>query len=282
MAFSRFKEKISQKLGDEIIGEMEKPIEIEKPKKKIKLKNAKEKPIKKKEVIEEPISKHPQVETKPETKPKTSSLEEKLSRLGVDTGVSKTATKSADNVLNLFGIQKEYMSEDLLDIDYVKNVQFDITAPTGLDPHQVSKFCGELENAVSEYIRIVKQRDEDISKLSAEISRLERIMQEEKERSHLSQFITNNTNRTNQLEATILDLRAMNEDLKRENERLAREVANRSIMASDKKEEPVAEELPKIRISKPVEPMPAIDELPVLDYEEESNSFDNLFDSLNS
>lgn len=276
MAFSKFKEKISRKLGDEVLGEMEKPIQVEQPeepKKKIKLKSIK------KEKVSKPIVKETEPIVEPEPKPKTSSLEDKLSRLGIETESSEPTTKSVDNVLSLFGIQKEYMTDDLLDIEYVKNIQFDMTAPTGLDPIQVSRFCGELENAVSEYVRIVKQRDEDVSKLSSEISRLEKVMQEEKERSHLSQFITDNANKTNQLEATIVDLRAMNENLKKENERLQKEVKSKA-MAGTKKE--VKEELPKIRISKPVEAMPNINELPVLEEEEETNSFDSLFDSLNN
>lgn len=276
MAFSKFKEKISRKLGDEVLGEMEKPIQVEQPKepkKKIKLKSIK------KEKVSKPIVKETEPIVEPEPKPKASSLEDKLSRLGIETESSEPTTKSVDNVLSLFGIQKEYMTDDLLDIEYVKNIQFDMTAPTGLDPTQVSRFCGELENAVSEYVRIVKQRDEDVSKLSSEISRLEKVMQEEKERSHLSQFITDNANKTNQLEATIVDLRAMNENLKKENERLQKEVKNKA-MTGTKKE--VKEELPKIRISKPIEAMPNINELPVLEEEKETNSFDSLFDSLNN
>lgn len=278
MAFSKFKEKISRKLGDEVLGEMEKPIQVEQPeepKKKIKLKSIKKEKVSKPIVTEtEPI-----VEPEHKPKPKASSLEDKLSRLGIETESSEPTTRSVDNVLSLFGIQKEYMTDDLLDIEYVKNIQFDITAPTGLDPIQVSRFCGELENAVSEYVRIVKQRDEDVSKLSSEISRLEKVMQEEKERSHLSQFITDNANKTNQLEATIVDLRAMNENLKKENERLQKEVKNKAMTGTKKG---VKEELPKIRISKPVEAMPNINELPVLEKEEETNSFDSLFDSLNN
>lgn len=280
MAFNKFKEKISKKLGDEILGEMEKPIQVEQPeepKKKIKLKGTKKEKVSKPIVTEtEPIV---EPEPKPKASPRASSLEDKLSRLGIETESSEPTTKSVDNVLSLFGIQKEYMTDDLLDIEYVKNIQFDMTAPTGLDPIQVSRFCGELENAVSEYVRIVKQRDEDVSKLSSEISRLEKVMQEEKERSHLSQFITDNANKTNQLEATIVDLRAMNENLKKENERLQKEVKNKA-MAGTKKG--AKEELPKIRISKPVEAMPDISELPVLEKEEETNSFDSLFDSLNN
>lgn len=275
MVFSNFKEKISRKLGDEVLGEMEKPIQVEqseKPNKKIKLKNTK------KEKISKPIVTETESIVE-KFKPKASSLEDKLSRLGIETESSEPTTKSVDNVLSLFGIQKEYMTDDLLDIEYVKNIQFDMTAPTGLDPIQVSRFCGELENAVSEYVRIVKQRDKDVSKLSSEISRLEKVMQEEKERSHLSQFITDNANKTNQLEATIVDLRAMNENLKKENERLQKEVKNKA-MTGAKKE--AKEELPKIRISKPVEAMPDINELPVLEEEEETNSFDSLFDSLNN
>lgn len=265
MVFSRFKEKISRKLGDEVLGEMEKPIQIEQskePKKRITLKSTKPKET-------EPVMAS-------EPKSRTGSLEDKLNKLGIGTESSKSTTKSIDSVLNLFGIQKEYMTDDLLDVEYVKNIQFDMTAPTGLDPLQVSKFCNELEIAISEYVRIVEQRDKDVSKLSSEISRLEKVMQEEKERSHLSQFITDNTNKTNQLEATIVDLRAMNDSLRKENERLQNEIKNKTVTTAKK------EELPEVRISKPVKPVLDINELPVLGKEKETNSFDDLFNSLNN
>lgn len=189
------KDSIENSLGNETIGEKE--VENKKNKeKKVKKRIIEEKVIqkeKKKKVIKEEI------------------IEEDI----IDLLPKKTLdNKKVHPVLDLLGIDPEPNLVGLMDSKELEDIEFNITAPTGLDANQVEKVFDKVLNTLIKYENIVKKRQEDFVALVNEIKNLEQKIIEKQTENQLASFITEKTNNEEKLKEELLELKIENNELK--------------------------------------------------------------------
>lgn len=243
---SNLTNKISDKLGNEVIAELEdESIPTEQPKKyKIpddepKEKNTKltdslkgvlakkEKPPREKKVRDpkQKKVKEPKPKKVKEPREKKESFFQKNTNdeSGGFMSNKKSNTKMSSNAsgaLQVLKIKPESNLRGLITPREIGDVEFELIAPTGLNPRQVSGFCNKVERDVYKYIKIIEERDKDVMKLAEENSRLQDELQETKQNSELTQFINSTADETNKLQETIVELRLENRNLQEKVKRL--------------------------------------------------------------
>lgn len=133
---------------------------------------------------------------------------------------SENLSFNADAVLKSLRIKETIDISELVTEDFVRDIVFDVVYPKGIDPSQMNKFCNLMEKDIQTYRELIKQRDEDIKKLAEENSRIQTRMQEERQRTELANFVSEQRSQEEQLRDVVVELRMENEELKREIKKL--------------------------------------------------------------
>lgn len=220
MAKFSIKDKITDTLGNEIIGsvkdkEVEEQVEKPAPQKKKKPKKAKPKKPSKPKKEKKPLIKKPEFDFKvPEFKrPEKDKSKKNFAMKQLEKQQEKRKEKDS-KLLDIYNIEKVSDLDGLVTDDDISNVEFDLIAPTGLDPKQVAKFLNSVSYSVSEYRNIIKNRDREIDILSKANSELEDQLEEEKQSSDFAQMINTRDNREAEMQEKVLNLQLENEELK--------------------------------------------------------------------
>lgn len=164
----KIQKKLDNTLGNEVLAvieeEKKEEIPIKEPQKKEKLASQifpikqKEKPVKSEETED--------------TKKNTNSLAQSLVRKNTEFKKKKTTTNNHP-VLEFLGIEIDINIKDLIQEKDIDEVEFTLTAPTGLDPLEVEKFLDKVRDSISGYKQILKQKEIDFQKLLNEFVELE-------------------------------------------------------------------------------------------------------------
>ena len=164
-------------LASETLGEVDK-----KKKKKISKESAKKEPIKKpkeskkkkatEEVAPKPIKKA--IKEEPLVKPEEQGF---------------TYANKAEGLLKLIGVELEPQIGNLITPNDVENVEFSVTAPTGLNAEEVEQFCDSVQRDISVYLNIIEGRQIDFLKLLEHCGELEKKLVEQREESQLASYI---------------------------------------------------------------------------------------------
>lgn len=201
-SFNNLKNKLNEKFGNELIGEVEgeedvidmdfdeEPKKTSKPKKEKVVKERKQKPIK------EPKERKP------------------LFGGSKKTIKNKKKEDSGNMTLSALNIDLYADTDNLLSASDVNGVVFELQSPTGLNPRQVSKFCDEVAANIKKYSDLVESRNRDVKRLADELERLQVLIQEEQQKSQLTSFIAEQQDETTKLKNEVIDLKLENKELK--------------------------------------------------------------------
>lgn len=189
-------------LASETLGEVDK-----KKKKKISKESAKKEPIKKpkeskkkkatEEVTPKPIKKV--VKEEPLVKPEEQGF---------------TYANKAEGLLKLIGVKLEPQIGNLITPNDVENVEFSVTAPTGLNAEEVEQFCDSVQRDISVYLNIIESRQIDFLKLLEHCGELEKKLVEQREESQLASYIVQGSSDEDKLRDKIANLQIENMELK--------------------------------------------------------------------
>lgn len=189
-------------LASETLGEVDK-----KKKKKISKESAKKEPIKKpkeskkkkatEEVAPKPIKKV--VKEEPLVKPEEQGF---------------TYANKAEGLLKLIGVELEPQIGNLITPNDVENVEFSVTAPTGLNAEEVEQFCDSVQRDISVYLNIIESRQIDFLKLLEHCGELEKKLVEQREESQLASYIVQGSSDEDKLRDKIANLQIENMELK--------------------------------------------------------------------
>lgn len=189
-------------LASETLGEVDK-----KKKKKISKESAKKEPVKKpkeskkkkatEEVAPKPIKKA--IKEGPLVKPEEQGF---------------TYANKAEGLLKLIGVELEPQIGNLITPDDVENVEFSVTAPTGLNAEEVEQFCDSVQRDISVYLNIIESRQIDFLKLLEHCGELEKKLVEQREESQLASYIVQGSSDEDKLRDKIANLQIENMELK--------------------------------------------------------------------
>lgn len=129
-------------------------------------------------------------------------------------------TKS-NSMVSVLGVEKEVDINGMLKTEDIGKVSFTLVAPTGYDPKEVANFLNKIKGDLNKYRKIIKQRDEDVSKLYKELDRVETQLQEERQKRELESFVARKDNKIDELENTIINLQMENTELKQKIEKFS-------------------------------------------------------------
>lgn len=189
-------------LASETLGEVDK-----KKKKKISKESAKKEPVKKpkeskkkkatEEVAPKPIKKT--VKEEPLIEPEEQGF---------------TYANKAEGLLKLIGVELEPQIGNLITPNDVENVEFSVTAPTGLNAEEVEQFCDSVQRDISVYLNIIESRQIDFLKLLEHCGELEKKLVEQREESQLASYIVQGSSDEDKLRDKIANLQIENMELK--------------------------------------------------------------------
>lgn len=189
-------------LASETLGEVDK-----KKKKKISKESAKKEPIKKpkeskkkkatEEVAPKPIKKA--IKEEPLVEPEEQGF---------------TYANKAEGLLKLIGVELEPQIGNLITPNDVENVEFSVTAPTGLNAEEVEQFCDSVQRDISVYLNIIESRQIDFLKLLEHCGELEKKLVEQREESQLASYIVQGSSDEDKLRDKIANLQIENMELR--------------------------------------------------------------------
>lgn len=189
-------------LASETLGEVDK-----KKKKKISKESAKKEPIKKpKESKKKKVTE--------EVAPKPIKKVVKEEPLVVPEEQGFTYANKAEGLLKLIGVELEPQIGNLITPNDVENVEFSVTAPTGLNAEEVEQFCDSVQRDISVYLNIIESRQIDFLKLLEHCGELEKKLVEQREESQLASYIVQGSSDEDKLRDKIANLQIENMELK--------------------------------------------------------------------
>lgn len=189
-------------LASETLGEVDK-----KKKKKISKEATKKEPTKKpKETKKKKATE--------EVAPKVIKKAVKEEPLVVPEEQGFTYANKAEGLLKLIGVELEPQIGNLITPDDVENVEFSVTAPTGLNAEEVEQFCDSVQRDISVYLNIVESRQIDFLKLLEHCGELEKKLVEQREESQLASYIVQGSSDEDKLRDKIANLQIENMELK--------------------------------------------------------------------
>lgn len=95
----------------------------------------------------------------------------------------------------------------------VDEVEFNLSAPTGLNPDEIEIFCNNVSTAIYRYNAIIEERQKHFEILLNEVDRLSQKLIEKQAESELSQFISYEKTEDSRIKDEIIELRLQNEEL---------------------------------------------------------------------
>lgn len=189
-------------LASETLGEVDK-----KKKKKISKESTKKEPIKKpKESKKKKVTKG--------VAPKSIKKVIKEGPLVKPEEQGFTYANKAEGLLKLIGVELEPQIGNLITPNDVENVEFSVTAPTGLNAEEVEQFCDSVQRDISVYLNIIKSRQIDFLKLLEHCGELEKKLVEQREESQLASYIVQGSSDEDKLRDKIANLQIENMELK--------------------------------------------------------------------
>lgn len=117
-------------------------------------------------------------------------------------------------VLDLLGIARNVNVNGLVTSEDIENTEFSLTAPTGIDPSEVERFCALLEHDISRYRAIIETRQQDFELLLKEVIKLEQELVDKQQESELANFIIDQKSSEERLKEELIELRLENQELK--------------------------------------------------------------------
>lgn len=189
-------------LASETLGEVDK-----KKKKKISKEPAKKEPIKK------PKESKKKKATE-EVAPKVIKKAVKEEPLVEPEEQGFTYANKAEGLLKLIGVELEPQIGNLITPDDVENVEFSVTAPTGLNAEEVEQFCDSVQRDISVYLNIIESRQIDFLKLLEHCGELEKKLVEQREESQLASYIVQGSSDEDKLRDKIANLQIENMELR--------------------------------------------------------------------
>ncbi len=125
-----------------------------------------------------------------------------------------TYANKAEGLLKLIGVELEPQIGNLITPDDVENVEFSVTAPTGLNAEEVEQFCDSVQRDISVYLNIIESRQIDFLKLLEHCGELEKKLVEQREESQLASYIVQGSSDEDKLRDKIANLQIENMELK--------------------------------------------------------------------
>lgn len=138
----------------------------------------------------------------------------------VDVEVEQFSNHNKNMLSSVLDIKEKTELNNVITTDDIRKVSFTLVAPTGYDPKEVSRFINSIKSDINNYQKAIKQRDEDVSKLYNELSRVENQLQETQQKSELAAFMNEKQNKVDELKDQLADLRMENMELKEKIEKL--------------------------------------------------------------
>lgn len=125
-----------------------------------------------------------------------------------------TYANKAEGLLKLIGVELEPQIGNLITPDDVENVEFSVTAPTGLNAEEVEQFCDSVQRDISVYLNIIESRQIDFLKLLEHCGELEKKLVEQREESQLASYIVQGSSDEDKLRDKIANLQIENMELR--------------------------------------------------------------------
>lgn len=125
-----------------------------------------------------------------------------------------TYANKAEGLLKLIGVELEPQIGNLITPNDVENVEFSVTAPTGLNAEEVEQFCDSVQRDISVYLNIIESRQIDFLKLLEHCGELEKKLVEQREESQLASYIVQGSSDEDKLRDKIANLQIENMELK--------------------------------------------------------------------
>lgn len=125
-----------------------------------------------------------------------------------------TYANKAEGLLKLIGVELEPQIGNLITPNDVENVEFSVTAPTGLNAEEVEQFCDSVQRDISVYLNIIESRQIDFLKLLEHCGELEKKLVEQREESQLASYIVQGSSDEDKLRDKIANLQIENMELR--------------------------------------------------------------------
>lgn len=117
--------------------------------------------------------------------------------------------RNKEMVLHYLGINDDGEDTQLSKMvtpEEVRDIEFSTSVPTGLDAEEVEHFCNTIEANIAKYRELINAQKADKEKLIAEVLRVDRQVQENKQESLMAGQFGDDGNRVNQLNEKVLSL----------------------------------------------------------------------------
>lgn len=117
--------------------------------------------------------------------------------------------RNKEMVLHYLGINdggEDTQLSKMVTPEEVRDIEFSTSVPTGLDAEEVEHFCNTIEANIAKYRELINAQKADKEKLIAEVLRVDRQVQENKQESLMAGQFGDDGNRVNQLNEKVLSL----------------------------------------------------------------------------
>lgn len=215
MVFDRLKNSFEDRLGNEILGEADVP-EMERPKPKVEPKpKVVKQPRQRLEVVDEDEAtwEKLQKEQKQTKKPKEHQMkiveQKKKQPMG---NVPKK--KKTYPVLDIFKIQRSINLDDFVTPEMIENVEFTLTAPTGINPDEVERFMDYIVGEVIKLREALQERQSSFECILEEHATIEQKLIDKQQESELTSLIVNTKSKEEKLREQLVNLQLENQDLR--------------------------------------------------------------------
>lgn len=202
--------KLSSAISSEVLGEVD---EFGQPLNPNKNQKKKTKPAKK------PAIMRTKKEIKVPVIDKSSTNRDIIAQQSIDI----TTPQGKYPVLKFLHIDLAPNLENLITPDDIANVEFSITAPTGLNADEIEQFCDSVQRDISQYINLIEQRQADFMKLLEHCEELSQKLVDQKQESELASFIIERQTAEDKLKEQLVTLRLENAELQRKLDQLTKE-----------------------------------------------------------
>lgn len=255
---NKIKNSVENTFGNELLGTEE----IDKPEEKKEPPKVKKKPKKneKKSFFERVKS---QPETKPslsekvlnkKEKPKDDVLKSAYSAEDIYNNIQdfdeEEIIHAADSGFEFLGLTYKEIPEGIIRPIDIDQVEFDLIAPTGLDPNQVENFLNQVEKDIKLIYEIIETNKNGFNLAIKEYKQLESKYIAKRQEVELANIFNESKSEEDRLRNEIFDLRLEIQELKTMNDNLKRELKEVKYERPHKKVKEEVRELPKIPIKK--------------------------------
>lgn len=217
MVFDRLKNVFEENIGNEILGEADVP-EMERPKPKVQPKQKVAKPPRQRiDVIDEDEStweKLPKESKQPKQQKELQLVPKKNKSMA-----NAPTKKKTYPVLEVFKIKRTIDLNDFISPEAIEDVEFTLTAPTGINPDEVEHFVDYVLAEVIKLRAALVERQESFERILEEHAIIEQKLIDKQQESELTSLIVNTKSNEEKLREQLVNLRLENQELKNRLER---------------------------------------------------------------